>query len=106
MRFEKVSEVPLSEGSTVPTSKSLLGIVALLMPITAWGADESVKQFERADWKVVESTSFRVYQKGCFADRELLVDLESHRSAELGSEVRHLRLSDGGRIPSGDETIP
>lgn len=63
------------------TSKALLGIVALVMPINAWGSDDSVKQLERSGWKVVESTSFRVHQKGSFADRDLMVDLESHRSA-------------------------
>ena len=62
------------------TSKALLGMMVLLMPMTAWGGDDSCKQFERAGWKVVESTSFRVHQKGSFADRQLLSGLEKHRS--------------------------
>ncbi len=90
----------------------------LVMPINAWGSDDSVKQFE-----ALRLEGGRVDELSRPSERKLRRPRSDGgpgksplgvagvkwqgwiNRAGAGSQVRHLRLSDGGRIPSGDQAI-
>jgi hypothetical protein len=58
----------------------IAAIVVSSAPFLVSANESMIKQYEKAGWKVVESTSFRVHQSSAFVEKALIEDLEQHRT--------------------------